>query len=187
MKSTSKTWTKVKISPDPRGFKRTHDVKWNTFWTLKIEMKSTVYHYYGPKRKGRCCKQFTVKNWALTSAIYTLVSKPRVSLVRRWKRQPQKVRKCFVNDLWMGLMGDAREILLWHFTTRCSFHHCLFMFALQRHINLTFDSWAYSTPQRWNVFVLPCLSNYHVEIPLSLLIYRIFQYWSCFCTRGKSV
>lgn len=40
----------------------------------RTEMKSTVYHYYGPKRKNRCCGQFTVKNWALTSAIYTLVS-----------------------------------------------------------------------------------------------------------------
>lgn len=50
------------------------------------EMKSTVYHYYGPKRKGRCCPQFTVKNWALTSAIYTLVSFMRT-------QQPQRRQK----------------------------------------------------------------------------------------------
>lgn len=37
-------------------------------------MKSTVYHYYGPKRKGRCCGQFTIKSWAISSAIYSLVS-----------------------------------------------------------------------------------------------------------------
>lgn len=40
----------------------------------KGKMKSTVYHYYGSKRTGRCCGQFSTKSWALTSAIYTLVS-----------------------------------------------------------------------------------------------------------------
>lgn len=58
----------------------------------KSEMKSTVYHYYGPKRKSRCCPQFSVKNWALTSAIYTLVSfyAHEVLLTRRQEWDVQK-------------------------------------------------------------------------------------------------
>ena len=38
-------------------------------------MKSTVlYHYYGPIRKNRCCRQLNIKQLAIASAVYTLVS-----------------------------------------------------------------------------------------------------------------
>lgn len=65
-------------------------------------MKSTVYHYYGPKRKGRCCGQFTIKNWALTSAIYTLVRATTTENVRLLRSVNTDNQNLFAGDICGG-------------------------------------------------------------------------------------
>lgn len=66
-------------------------------------MKSTVYHYYGPKKKGKCCQQFTEKNWALISAIYTLVSLVKCVTSTKMKMSTAESSKACVNILRRGI------------------------------------------------------------------------------------
>lgn len=78
-------------------------MNWNEYFILfgrTIKMKSAILYPYGPLRGNGCCRMLHVKHLAVTSAIYTLVSRNsnRTQILVNWYFELRKIElKFFFN------------------------------------------------------------------------------------------
>ncbi|CAO1399454.1 unnamed protein product [Diamesa serratosioi] len=67
-------------------------------------MKSTVlYHYYGPIRKNRCCRQLNIKQLAIASAVYTLNISILVVLLYSWQISVNTKKYQALGEVYYGI------------------------------------------------------------------------------------